>query len=94
MELGVCGRLMAVVSSEDMRGALKGAQANRTSPLPAYRMCQGATAPVSPLFSNYTAPGALAAGGRVTYDRYAPSWWTLTDPEGNEADIATWEGRG
>jgi 4a-hydroxytetrahydrobiopterin dehydratase len=37
---------------------------------------------------------ALAAGGRVTYDRYAPSWWTLTDPEGNEADIATWEGRG
>jgi hypothetical protein len=24
---------------------------------------------------------------------YAPMWWTLTDPEGNEADPATWVGR-
>ena len=32
---------------------------------------------------------ALAAGGRVVYDR-SPYWWTLADPEGNEADIAPW----
>lgn len=36
---------------------------------------------------------AVAAGGRVVYDEYAPAWWTLADPEGNEVDIATWEGR-
>ena len=35
---------------------------------------------------------ALAAGGRIVFDR-APSWWTLADPEGNEADIATIENR-
>ena len=35
----------------------------------------------------------IAAGGRVIYER-APSWWTLADPEGNEADIATVENRG
>jgi 4a-hydroxytetrahydrobiopterin dehydratase len=31
---------------------------------------------------------ALAAGGRIVRD-HAPSWWTLADPAGNEADIAT-----
>jgi 4a-hydroxytetrahydrobiopterin dehydratase len=36
---------------------------------------------------------ALAAGGRVVYDQAAPSWWTLVDPEGNEADVATTMGR-
>jgi 4a-hydroxytetrahydrobiopterin dehydratase len=36
---------------------------------------------------------ALAAGGRVVFDHHAPMWWTLADPEGNEADIATMEGR-
>jgi 4a-hydroxytetrahydrobiopterin dehydratase len=35
----------------------------------------------------------VAAGGRVVFDRYAPTWWTLADPEGNEVDIATWLGR-
>jgi 4a-hydroxytetrahydrobiopterin dehydratase len=35
----------------------------------------------------------VAAGGRVVSDRYAPAWWTLADPEGNEVDIATWMGR-
>ena len=34
----------------------------------------------------------LAAGGRVVRDR-GPTWWTLADPEGNEVDIATWQGR-
>jgi 4a-hydroxytetrahydrobiopterin dehydratase len=33
---------------------------------------------------------ALAAGGRVVSDAYAPEWWTLADPEGNEADLAIW----
>lgn len=36
---------------------------------------------------------ALAAGGRLVTDRFAPMWWTLADPEGNEVDLATWIGR-
>src|SRR5436853_6589899 len=32
---------------------------------------------------------AIAAGGRLVTDRYAPAWWTLSDPEGNLADVAT-----
>jgi 4a-hydroxytetrahydrobiopterin dehydratase len=33
---------------------------------------------------------ALAAGGRIVSDAYAPGWWTLADPEGNEVDLAIW----
>ena len=36
---------------------------------------------------------ALAAGGRMVRDKFAPSWWTLADAAGNEADIATTMGR-
>jgi 4a-hydroxytetrahydrobiopterin dehydratase len=36
---------------------------------------------------------ALAAGGRMVRDTFAPSWWTLADAAGNEADIATTKGR-
>ncbi len=36
---------------------------------------------------------ALAAGGQLVSDKFAPAWWTLSDPEGNEVDIATWMGR-
>ncbi len=36
---------------------------------------------------------ALAAGGRLLTDRWAPSYWVLADPEGNEACICTWQGR-
>ncbi|SNY08433.1 VOC family protein [Paractinoplanes atraurantiacus] len=36
---------------------------------------------------------ALAAGGRLVSDEHAPKWWTLADPEGNEACVATWLGR-
>lgn len=36
---------------------------------------------------------ALAAGGRLVRDSFAPSWWTLADAAGNEADIATPRGR-
>lgn len=32
---------------------------------------------------------AVAAGGRVVFDANAPSWWTLEDPAGNQADVAT-----
>ncbi|MFF5079985.1 VOC family protein [Actinoplanes sp. NPDC000266] len=35
----------------------------------------------------------LAAGGRLVSDEHAPKWWTLADPEGNEACVATWLGR-
>jgi len=33
---------------------------------------------------------ALAAGGQIVSDTHAPDWWTLADPEGNEADLAIW----
>ncbi|HKX75843.1 MAG TPA: VOC family protein [Acidimicrobiia bacterium] len=36
---------------------------------------------------------ALAAGGRLVRDDFAPAWWTLADAAGNEADIATVESR-
>jgi 4a-hydroxytetrahydrobiopterin dehydratase len=36
---------------------------------------------------------ALAAGGSIVR-AFAPMWWTLADPEGNEVDIATTRGRG
>lgn len=36
---------------------------------------------------------ALAAGGHLVTDQYAPAWWTLADAEDNEVDIATWMGR-
>jgi 4a-hydroxytetrahydrobiopterin dehydratase len=36
---------------------------------------------------------ALAAGGRLVRDEFAPSWWTLADPAGNEAYVATTRGR-
>jgi 4a-hydroxytetrahydrobiopterin dehydratase len=34
---------------------------------------------------------AIAAGGHLVTDRYAPTWWTLADAEGNEADVCTWQ---
>jgi 4a-hydroxytetrahydrobiopterin dehydratase len=37
---------------------------------------------------------AVAAGGRIVRDEFAPAWWTLADAAGNEADIATTAGRG
>ncbi|MET0800577.1 MAG: 4a-hydroxytetrahydrobiopterin dehydratase [Actinomycetota bacterium] len=36
---------------------------------------------------------AIAAGGHLVSDEYAPAWWTLADAEGNEVDVATWTGR-
>lgn len=34
---------------------------------------------------------ALAAGGTLVTDRYAPAWWILADADGNEACICTWQ---
>lgn len=36
---------------------------------------------------------ALAAGGHLVTDEFAPHWWTLADAEGNEVDVATVEAR-
>lgn len=36
---------------------------------------------------------ALAAGGRLVRDEFAPSWWTLADAAGNEVDVASISGR-
>jgi 4a-hydroxytetrahydrobiopterin dehydratase len=32
---------------------------------------------------------ALAAGGRLVRDDFAPAWWTIADAYGNEVDVAT-----
>ena len=32
---------------------------------------------------------ALAAGGTIVRDTFAPAWWTLADAAGNEADVAS-----
>ncbi|MFY1636418.1 VOC family protein [Solwaraspora sp. WMMB335] len=34
---------------------------------------------------------ALAAGGALVTDQFAPSWWVLADVEGNEACVCTWQ---
>jgi 4a-hydroxytetrahydrobiopterin dehydratase len=36
---------------------------------------------------------ALAAGGRMISEEWAPSFWVLADREGNEVCITTWQGR-
>jgi 4a-hydroxytetrahydrobiopterin dehydratase len=36
---------------------------------------------------------AIAAGGHLVSDLFAPAWWTLADAEGNGGDVATWMGR-
>ena len=36
---------------------------------------------------------ALAAGGTLLSDAAAPSFWVLSDPEGNEVCLCTWQGR-
>jgi 4a-hydroxytetrahydrobiopterin dehydratase len=36
---------------------------------------------------------AIAAGGHLVSDEHAPSWWVLADAEGNEACVATTQGR-
>ena len=48
---------------------------------------------VPPELAEARVAAALAAGGRIVRDRFAPSWWTLADAAGNEADIATTTGR-
>jgi 4a-hydroxytetrahydrobiopterin dehydratase len=36
----------------------------------------------------------IAAGGKLIGDDEAPAFWVLADPEGNEACVTTWQGRG
>ena len=36
---------------------------------------------------------AVAAGGRLADDSFAPSFWVLADAEGNEVCVCTWTGR-
>jgi len=44
---------------------------------------------VAPEEAEARVAAALAAGGRMVRDDFAPAWWTLADAAGNEADIAT-----
>ncbi len=48
---------------------------------------------VPPELAEERVAAALAAGGRIVRDQFAPSWWTLADAAGNEADVATTTGR-
>src|SRR5262249_8920261 len=48
---------------------------------------------VAPEQAEARVAAALAAGGRLVRDEFAPAWWTLADAAGNEADIATTKGR-
>lgn len=34
---------------------------------------------------------AVAAGGQLVTDEFAPSWWVLADAQGNEACVCTWQ---
>lgn len=45
---------------------------------------------VPPEVAEARVAAALAAGGRLVSDKFAPAWWTLADPEGNEVDVAAW----
>jgi 4a-hydroxytetrahydrobiopterin dehydratase len=44
---------------------------------------------VAPEEAEARVKAALAAGGRLVRDEFAPSWWTLADAAGNEADVST-----
>jgi 4a-hydroxytetrahydrobiopterin dehydratase len=44
---------------------------------------------VPPELAEARVAAALAAGGHVVRDSFAPSWWTLADAAGNEVDIST-----
>ena len=35
---------------------------------------------------------AIAAGGYLVTDRYAPAWWVPADAEGDETCVPTWMG--
>ena len=48
---------------------------------------------VSPEQAEARIAAALAAGGRIVRDQFAPAWWTLADSAGNECDISTVAGR-
>ncbi len=49
---------------------------------------------VAPEHAEARVAAALAAGGHMVRDEFAPMWWTLADAAGNEVDIATTTGRG
>ncbi|GAB85636.1 VOC family protein [Gordonia rubripertincta] len=34
---------------------------------------------------------AITAGGQLLSDEFAPAWWILADPEGNEICLCTWQ---
>ncbi|MYR08088.1 pterin-4-alpha-carbinolamine dehydratase [Gordonia sp. SID5947] len=36
---------------------------------------------------------AVDAGGQLVTDEFAPEWWVLADPEGNEVCLCTWQNR-
>ena len=48
---------------------------------------------VAPELAEARVAAAIAAGGHLVTDEFAPAWWVLADSEGNEADVATTQRR-
>ncbi len=48
---------------------------------------------VDPAYVQARLDSALAAGGSLVTDEYAPSFWVLADPEGNKVCLCTWQSR-
>lgn len=64
------------------------------SRIQAVRAIMVPSGPVSGTSAEARIAAAIAAGGRLVTDEYAPSFWVLADTEGNEACISTagWTG--
>lgn len=45
---------------------------------------------VSPEVAEQRVAAAIAAGGTLVSEEFAPSWWVLADAEGNEVCVCTW----
>jgi 4a-hydroxytetrahydrobiopterin dehydratase len=45
---------------------------------------------VPPEVAEARVAAAIAVRGCLVSDEFAPAWWTLADPEGNEVDVAAW----
>jgi 4a-hydroxytetrahydrobiopterin dehydratase len=90
----------AVLGYDDVDGALVD-PAGRLSPLWFQQMDPPRTErgrfhldlTVPPEVVQQRISAALAAGGRLVTDAFAPSWWVLADPEGNEVCLCTWQAR-
>lgn len=62
-------------------------ESNETGPAPARRFHLDVTVP--PEVARHRIDEALAQGGTLVDDAFAPAWWVLADPDGNEVCVCT-----